>query len=97
MEGQAQGRVWEVTDFLLLYRVCGAECLYDYLRQAPHETSGVCPRLAVKTGGLKQLFSSGQRKDGIARTELPHAWLYKDLGKCVVTAEIPFDRIKQVT
>jgi hypothetical protein len=28
---------WEMTDLLLLYRACGAECRDDYLRQVAHD------------------------------------------------------------
>jgi hypothetical protein len=33
----AEGRVSEMTDLLLQYRACGAECRDDYLRQVAHE------------------------------------------------------------
>jgi hypothetical protein len=28
---------WEMTDLLLQYRACGAECRDDYLRQVAHD------------------------------------------------------------
>lgn len=33
----AEGRVLDMTDLLLQYRACGAECRDDYLRQVAHE------------------------------------------------------------